>query len=194
MVIVGVILAGGRSSRLGGGDKGLRSIGGRPILARIVERLAPQVEGVLLNANGAPERFAMLGLEVVPDSVPDLPGPLAGVLAGLERAAALGADAVLTVPCDAPFLPLDLGQRLEAAGRFAVVEGGDGRLHPTFGLWPVDRRTALREAIAGGARRIGKWMAEAGAVEVRFEDETGFFNVNAAADLAAAEAIAARLD
>lgn len=195
-MIVGVILAGGEARRLGGGDKGLRRVGGRPILARIVERLAPQVDAVLLNANGDPARFAaagLAGLEVVPDTVQDLPGPLAGVLAGLERAATLGADAVLTVPCDAPFLPLDLRARLAAAGPFALATGSDGRRHPTFGLWPVERRAVLRHAIAEGARRIGAWMAEAGAAEVRFADEAGFFNVNAAADLAAAEAIAARI-
>lgn len=192
-MIVGVILAGGRATRMGGGDKGLRAVGGQPILARAAARLAPQVAVVLLNANGDPGRFASLGLEVVPDTVPGMPGPLAGVLAGMERAAALGAGSVATVPCDAPFPPPDLVARLRAAGPFALAVGGDGRRHPTFGLWPVGLRGALREGIAAGARRVGAWMAEHGAAEARFADEAGFLNVNTPADLAAAEqALAAR--
>lgn len=191
-MIVGVILAGGRASRLGGGDKGLLAIGGETILARISARLAPQVGALLLNANGDPGRFGDLGLEVVADTVPDLPGPLAGVLAGLERAVELGAVAAVTVPCDAPFVPADLVARLAAAGPFALAVDGEGRRHPTFGLWPVGLRDALAGGIAGGTRRVGGWMAEHGAAEARFEDASGFFNVNAGADLAAAEAIVAR--
>lgn len=190
--MVGAILAGGQATRLGGGDKGLRMVGGQSILARIIVRMRPQVDRLLLNANGDPARFAGFGLEVVPDSLPGLPGPLAGVLACLERAAELGAEAIVTVPSDAPFVPRDLAARLAAAGSFAMAAGGDGRLHPTFGLWPVDRREALRAAIVGGARRLGGWMAEQGATVAAFPDEFGFFNVNAPEDLAAAEALAAR--
>lgn len=191
--MVGAILAGGQGTRLGGGDKGLRVVGGRSILARIVARLEPQVDRLLLNANGDPARFGGLGLDVVPDSLPGLPGPLAGVLACLERAAEAGNEAVVTVPSDAPFVPGDLVARLSAAGSFAMAAGPDGRVHPTFGLWPVDRREVLRAAIVAGARRLGGWMADHGAAEARFPDEFGFFNVNAPEDLAAAEALAARL-
>lgn len=192
-VIVGVILAGGRASRLGGGDKGLRPVGGRPILARIVARLEPQVDRLILNANGDPARFAFLGLEVVADGAPGLPGPLAGVLAGLDRAAELGAAAIVTVPGDAPFVPGDLAARLAAAGPFAMATGPDGRRHPTFGRWPVAQREALAAGIAAGARRVGDWMAGKGAVEAPFPEADGFLNVNAPEDLAAAEAVAARL-
>lgn len=190
-MIVGVILAGGRASRLGGGDKGLRTVGGRTILSRIVERLEPQVDALLLNANGDPARFAGLGVEVVGDGVPGLPGPLAGVLAGLDRAAEMGAGAVLTIPSDAPFVPRDLRMRLAAAGPFAMAVGGDGRRHPTFGLWPVSLQGDLRRGVAGGARRVGEWMAGHGAAEAVFKNGDGFFNVNTADDLAAAEALAA---
>jgi len=192
-VIVGVILAGGRASRLGGGDKGLRLVGGRPILARSAARLGPQVDRLILNANGEPARFAALGLEVVADGVPGLPGPLAGVLAGLDHAAGLGAVAIVTVPGDAPFVPCDLAARLAAAGPFAMAVGPDGRRHPTFGRWPIALRGALAAGIAAGARRVGEWMAGAGAAEARFPDAAGFLNVNAPEDLAAAEALAARL-
>ncbi|MFT3974575.1 MAG: molybdenum cofactor guanylyltransferase MobA [Amaricoccus sp.] len=192
-MIVGVILAGGRASRMGGGDKALLRLGGRPLVARVAERLRPQVEAVLLNANGDPGRFAGLGFEVVADTVPDLPGPLAGVLAGMERAAAMGAAAIVTAPCDAPFLPRDLCTRLAGAGPFVLAAGGDGRRHPTFGLWPVDLRVPLRAGIAAGARRVGAWMAEHGAVVARFDDEDAFFNVNEPGDLVAAEARVARL-
>lgn len=193
-MIVGVILAGGRASRFGGGDKGLRSIGGRPILSRIVERLGPQVDVIFLNANGDPARFAALGVEVIPDGVPGLPGPLAGVLAGLDHAAEMGADAVLTVPSDAPFVPVDLRARLAAAGPFAVAVGPDGRRHPTFGLWLVGMRGPLRDGIAAGARRVGQWMTDHGVAEVVFEAEHAFFNVNFPADLSEAEGLATRLD
>ena len=191
-MILGVILAGGRASRLGGGDKGLRVVAGRPILERIIERLSPQVDRVLLNANGEPARFAMFGIEVIADTVPDLPGPLAGILAGLERAADLGAGSILTVPCDAPFAPRDLRVRLSAAGPFALAVGGDGRRHPTFGLWPVRMRARLRAGIADGARRVGAWMAEHGAAEAHVGDEAAFFNLNDETDLARAQEIAAR--
>lgn len=191
-MIVGVILAGGRASRMGGGDKGLLPLGGRPMLARIAERLRPQVGALLLNANGDPGRFGFLGIEMVPDDLPDLPGPLAGVLAGLERAAALGAEGIATVPCDAPFLPADLVERLAAAGPFALAATEDGRAHPTFGLWPVALRGPLRTAVAGGARRIGGWMEGNGARRAVFPGEgRGFLNVNMPEDLARAEAILA---
>lgn len=190
-MIVGVILAGGRASRMGGTDKGLLPLGGRPMLEQIVERLRPQVAALLLNANGDPGRFGFLGLEVVPDDLPDLPGPLAGVLTGLERAAVLGAEAVVTVPCDAPFLPTDLVERLAAAGPFALAVTGDGRMHPTVGLWPVALRRRLREAVAAGARRVGGWMADNGARPVVFPEREAFLNVNTPEELAGAEAVLA---
>ncbi len=195
-MIVGVILAGGLATRFGGGDKGLWPIAGRPMLARVVDRLGPQVDRLLLNANGDPARFAALGLPVVADSVPDFPGPLAGILAGMDRAAAEGAQAIVTVAGDTPFFPTDLVARLRASGAplaFAVTPGATGRRrHPVFALWPVALRKDLRTALAAGTRRVAEWAARHGAAEVAFPDEAAFFNVNTRDDLARAEALAAR--
>lgn len=194
-----VILAGGQSTRMGGGDKGLRLLAGRPVLAHVRDRLAPQCGPLALNANGDPARFAALGLPVLPDrlpdGVPDSPGPLAGVLAALDWAAALGAQAVVTVASDTPFLPSDLVARLQAAGPFAVAagDGADGpRLHPTCGLWPVTLRPVLAAALADGERRIGKWAQAQGAAVALFPTtpRDPFLNLNTPEDLARAEALA----
>ena len=155
-MILGVILAGGQSSRMGGGDKCLLSLGGRPILAHVIDRLRPQVDGLALNANGDPERFAAFGLPVLPDSVGGFPGPLAGVLAGMDWAAGQGAEAIVTAAADTPFFPDDLVRALRTATvagdtplAMAMTPGEDGRLdrHPTFGYWPVDLRDDLRAAL-----------------------------------------------
>lgn len=196
----GLVLAGGRSRRMGGGDKGLLTLGGRPLLAHVIGRLAPQVGTLALNANGDPARFAAFGLPVEPDGVPDQPGPLAGVLAGLDRAAAEGAAAVVTVAADTPFLPADLVARLEAAAgpsgfAIAASDGPDGalRLHPTAGLWPVSLREALRAALARGERKVALWAQAQGAAVCPFPSGPAdpFFNVNTPDDLAAAEALLA---
>ncbi|MBK5928671.1 molybdenum cofactor guanylyltransferase MobA [Rhodobaculum claviforme] len=193
----GLILAGGLATRLGGGDKALRGLAGRPLAAHVAGRLRPQCGALWLSANGDPARFAALGMAVLPDPVPGRPGPLAGVLAGLEQAAALGLEAVVTAPTDTPFLPQDLVARLTAADRggFAIAactaEGAE-RLHPTCGLWPVRLRGAVRAALAAGQRRVGGFARDHGAAITRFDDHWAFFNINTPADLAQAEAALAR--
>ena len=152
-----MILAGGRATRMGGGDKGLLPLGGRPILAHVIERLAPQVERLALNANGDPARFAAFGLPVLADSVPGHAGPLAGVLAGLDWAAAEGAEAIVTAAADTPFFPRDLVARAAAAAAaagtplaMATTPGAEGR-RPPPDLRPLAGRAARRSA--RGARR-----------------------------------------
>ena len=196
--IPAVILAGGRATRMGGGDKPLRLLGGQPILARIVARLSPQVSAMALNANGDPARFDGLGLTVLPDSLPDYPGPLAGVLAGMDWAAAQGADAVISVAGDTPFFPADLARRLSAhAGAsglvLAAVRDADGAVHdhPTFGLWSVARRHDLREWLLNGGRRVRGFAAEHGAALAIWDagDMDPFFNINHPEDLDRAESL-----
>jgi molybdenum cofactor guanylyltransferase len=197
----GVILAGGRASRMGGGDKGLLPLGGRTILDRVVERLAPQVEGLALNANGDPSRFAALGLPVIADAADDRPGPLAGVLAGLDWAAGEGATHVVTVAADTPFFPGDLVPQLllaaEAQGKpiaLAATPGPAGGLvrHPTFGLWPVALREDLRAALDAGVRKVVAWTDSHGTALAAFPVDRGdpFFNVNTPEDLRRAEELA----
>jgi len=194
-MILGVILAGGRSTRMGGGDKCLRLLDDRPLLAHVIARFAPQVDRIVLNANGGPDRFAAFGLPVLPDTVPDHAGPLAGVLAGMDRAAEAGADEIVTVAADSPFFPEDLVERLsrtarETGARLAMAEtareGGGIDRHPTFGLWRVDLREDLRRAIADGVRKVVLWTERHGCAPVQFEDSEAFFNVNTPDDLARA--------
>lgn len=184
-----VILAGGLSRRMGGGDKGLRAFGAGTVLSAVRDRLAAQAGPLALNANGDPARFAALGLPVLPDPLPGHPGPLAGILAALLWAEGLGAPAVLTVPGDAPFLPPDLAARLAAAGAPAVAASG-GRSHPVAGLWPVALAPVLRAALAEGRLRVGAFAEAAGARAVDFPVPPGgpdpFLNLNTPADLAAA--------
>ncbi len=195
--VLGVILAGGRATRMGGGDKGLREVAGRRLIDHVIDRLAPQVAGLAINANGDPARFDEFGLPVLPDSLPDRPGPLAGVLAGLDWAAAQGADAIVTAAADTPFFPHDLVARLTAAGDLALAASADpdGQLqrHPTFGLWPVRLREDLRAALNGGLRKIVLWTDQHGAATVEFPATPfdPFFNVNTPEDIARAEALAA---
>lgn len=188
--MLGVILAGGRSTRLGGGDKALMALAGRPLLAHVIERLAPQVDALVLNANGDAHRFAAFGLTVVPDPVPGFAGPLAGILAGLKEARATGRPAIVTATADAPFLPGDLVERLTRAGGPAVARSG-GRLHPVFGVFP----TALADGLAHflmsqPSRRVTDWVSLNAFATVDFAIPPGgpdpFFNVNTPEDLAAA--------
>lgn len=192
----GVILAGGRATRMGGGDKGLRTLGDRTLIAHVIARLAPQCGRLAINANGDPSRLSAFGLPVLPDPLPDFPGPLAGVLAGLDWAATLGAPAIVTVAADTPFLPADLVARLIAAAgpagmALAASPDATGALqrHPTFGLWPVALRHDLRAGLAGGLRKITRWADAHQAGTAVFD--TGpldpFFNVNTPEDLALAE-------
>ena len=190
--VVAVVLAGGQGLRMGGGDKALRLLGGRTLLDHVLARIAPQVDGVLLNANGDAARFAAWRLPVVGDQIPGFAGPLAGVLAGLRWAAGQGAAELLVVPTDSPFLPGDLVARLRAGrgGAALVCAASGGRLHPVVALWPVGLAGALAAALAAGERRVAGWMRRQGLAEVDFSTGDGdpFANLNTPAELAAAEA------
>jgi molybdenum cofactor guanylyltransferase len=199
VIVAGVLLAGGLSRRMGGGDKCLRPLAGRTILDWVIERARPQVRALALNANGDPERFAAFDLPVVADSVAGFAGPLAGVLAGLDWAADAvpGATHVASFATDAPFLPTDLVARLAAAvadGRHDLACAMSLRqAHPVFGLWPVERRAALGAALADGVRKVDVWTARyrLAAVEFPAEPVDPFFNTNRPEDLAEAERLAA---
>ncbi|WP_238368401.1 molybdenum cofactor guanylyltransferase MobA [Mesobacterium pallidum] len=205
---LGVILAGGQATRMGGGDKALLTLGGQTLLARVEERLAPQVADVALNANGDPERFGAFGLPVIADTIQGFPGPLAGVLAGLDWAATQGAEAIVTVAADTPFFPCDLVPRLLLASEgqthslVLAATKGDAETksksrsglirHPTFGLWPVALRDDLRDALQGGLKKVVLWTDRHGGRECLFPSDPfdPFFNVNTPEDLARAEALA----
>ena len=184
----GVILAGGLARRMGGGDKALLELGQATLLDQVIERIRPQVPELALNANGDAARFARFGLPVLPDGIAGYPGPLAGVLAGLDWAAEEGAETIVTVAADTPFFPSDLVARLRAAvdGRplkLALAATPDGR-HPTFGLWPVALRDDLRAALNNGLRKVVQWTDGHGAGEAMFDDcGDPFFNVNTPEDL-----------
>ena len=195
---LGVILAGGRATRMGGGDKMLHPLGGQRLVDHVIDRLRPQVGALVVNANGNPSRLAAMELPVIADSMPDRPGPLAGVLAGLDYAAAHGVDFVLSVAGDTPFLPADLVARLQmAAGPtgLAIAASPDAqgqiRQHPTIGLWPVVLREALRAALSEGQHRMTDWTAAHGAGLALFEPgpPDPFFNINTPDDLTRAEAL-----
>lgn len=192
MKVVGVLLAGGQSRRMGGGDKSLRPLGGVPLLQHVIERLRPQVEALILNANRDPLRFAQFGLPVVPDSVPDFAGPLAGVLAGLDWTAAHRPDCshIVSVATDAPFLPMDLVTRLvsgmTSAGADLACAASAGQAHPVIGLWPVRLREDLRHAVIDEAvRKVDLWTARHHLSVVPFASEPidPFFNANRPEDL-----------
>lgn len=203
---VGVLLAGGLARRMGGGDKPLRLVAGRPLLALVIERLRPQVAALVLNANGDPARFAGYGLPVAGDSLADNPGPLAGVLAGLDWAAANRPDCplVVSVATDAPFLPTDLVDRLYEgmveAGADMACAASAGQAHPVIGLWPVRLRDALRHALAvEGIRKVDVWTARYRLATVAFASTAigggpeidPFFNANRPDDLERAAALVA---
>ena len=193
--VVGVLLAGGRSRRMGGGDKCLAALGGETLLSRAVARARPQVGPLLLNANGDPARFSGYGLPVAADVVEGFHGPLAGVLTGMDWAAehAPAARWIATFATDAPFFPLDLVDRLLAAVEGAAADlacaRSAGRTHPVFGLWPVALAGDLRSALVDeGLRKIDAWTARHRLAEVSFPSEPSdpFFNLNSPEDLAAA--------
>ena len=198
---IGVLLAGGLGRRMGGGDKPLREIGGRTLLARAIERLALQCESLIVNANGDPTRFAPLGLPVVADTVEGFAGPLAGILTALEwvRQHRPENEWIVSIPTDSPFLPRDLVSglhraRLEAGKSLASARSGD-QVHPVVGLWPVSLADDLRHAlVVDDMRKIDRWTARHGVAEATWASEPydPFFNANRPEDLAEAEAILAR--
>ena len=200
MKVVGLLLAGGQSRRMGGGDKALRLLGGIPLIDRVIERLRPQVDALVLNANGDPARFARLALPVAADSVPGFAGPLAGVLAGLDWAFSHRSDCpyVVSVATDAPFLPIDLVARLaqgldEGSADLACAASG-GRPHPVFGLWPVRLRDDLRRALVDQTiRKVDLWTVRHRLATVPFADYPvdPFFNANRPEDLETAAALLA---
>ena len=186
--VTGIVLAGGQGRRMGGVDKGLVDLGGAPMVAHVLARLAPQVGDVLINANQNLDRYRAFGHPVVEDAVGGFAGPLAGLHAGLTRA---GGGLVVTVPCDSPFLPLDLVARLRAAldregAQLAVAKTFD-QPHPVFALVRRDVLPNLAAFLAAGGRKIDAWYAALRIVEVAFDDEADAFrNINTADELAAA--------
>ncbi|RJF75191.1 molybdenum cofactor guanylyltransferase MobA [Rhodopseudomonas palustris] len=198
-----VILAGGLARRMGGGDKALREIAGRSLLAHVIDRLAPQCERLILNANGDAARFAAYRLPIVADPVPDFPGPLAGVLAGLEWLDTHDPQTqwMLSAPADCPFLPQDLVVRLHQAridqqAQIAVA-ASTRRTHPVIALWPLNLRSDLRRALlADDIRKVDRFTAYYARAVVEWPTEPfdPFLNVNTPDDLAAAERIVADHD
>ena len=202
--VAGVILAGGLSRRMGGGDKCLRPLGGRPILAQIIERAAPQVGPLVLNANGDPERFADYGLPVAADVIEGFAGPLAGILTGMDWVVAHAPQAewMASFASDAPFFPRDMVAVMRVAageaGADLVCAESNGRSHPVFGLWSMSLREDLRAAVVGeGLRKVDLWTARHRLLPVTFDPvDTAagkldpFFNTNRPDDLLEAEAFA----
>jgi molybdopterin-guanine dinucleotide biosynthesis protein A len=196
----GVLLAGGLARRMGGGDKPMRTIGGRTILERVIARLAPQCDGLILNANGDPARFAAFGLPVIADTVQDFPGPLAGILAALDWTAANrpNVEWILSAAADCPFLPRDLVARLqqtriEQDAQLAVAASA-GQTHPVTGLWRVALRDELRHALVKeDIRKIDRWTARYRLATVTWPTKPldPFFNANTMDDIAEAERLAA---
>ena len=183
--VTGIVLAGGQGSRMGGVDKGLQDFRGKPMVAHVVERLAPQVDELLINANRNAEAYAAFGYRVIADEIEGFAGPLAGFERGLAHAAK---PLVVTVPCDSPFLPGDLVSRLRAAldgegADLAVAKTGE-QAHPVFSLMRRDVHASLRRFLESGQRKIDKWYAALRVVEVAFDDVAGaFVNINTREEL-----------
>lgn len=210
--IAGLILAGGLSTRMGGGDKSLLTLGPTSILERVMTRLARQVSPLVLNANGDPARFANTQLPIVPDSVPDFAGPLAGILAGMRWAAAEGCTHVVSVASDTPFFPDDLVAQLSTAllekeaqepGAHAIaLAHSGGYFQPVFGLWPTALADDLENAlVTQEIRKVMVWVRQHALCKVSFPhyqygDQTldPFFNINSPEDLSAAMAYLEALD
>ncbi|WP_339759624.1 molybdenum cofactor guanylyltransferase MobA [uncultured Hoeflea sp.] len=201
--IAGVVLAGGLSRRMGGGEKGLQLLAGQTMISRVIGRIAPQVEALAINANSDPAPYEHFGLPVLPDTVSGHVGPLAGVLTGLEWASALpGVTHVVSAATDTPFLPLDLVARFSAlAGpERIVIARSDGNRHPVFGLWPVALRQDLAEWLASSdTMKVLAWVHRHDFAFCDFEaDGDGspdpFFNANTPEELAEAEAFLAGAD
>jgi molybdenum cofactor guanylyltransferase len=189
--IFGVILAGGEGRRMGGVDKAFVPLAGRPLIARVLDRLEPQGDRGLISANGDAGRFARFGCPMVADDTPQ--GPLSGVLAALVAAAPMGATHVVSTPVDTPFLPGDLVPQLLLAAEgspeglaFAADTTGD---HPATALWPVALAPALATFLATGEAKVTRFTASHGAAQAPFPDPRAFLNLNTPEDLAAAEAL-----
>jgi len=181
--VTGIVLAGGQGRRMGGVDKGLQLLHDQPMVAHVIGRLAPQVDEILINANQNLEAYARFGYRVVPDAIGGFAGPLAGLHAALGAA---GHPLLLTVPCDSPFLPLDLLARLKNAIRdndLAVAKTGD-QPHPVFALVRSSVRRNLEQFLAGGGRKIDAWYASLKVIAVPFDDEADAFrNINTREEL-----------
>lgn len=189
-MITGVILAGGRATRMGGGDKAMLPLGGKPLLWHVIERLIPQVDAGVLNANGDPVRFFGFGLPVVADADPDFAGPLAGILAGMRWAQTEKPQSthIVTVASDTPFFPENLAERLMSEG-ISIAASATGP-HWVFGSFPIALAFDLEKIIASGSRKVADWVARHPHRLVEFEatDIDPFFNINTPADLEQAEA------
>lgn len=189
--IAGVVLAGGGSTRMGAGDKGLIKLDERSMLDHVIGRVQPQVSQLTINANGALERFDHLGLPIISDGAYAQQGPLSGVLAGLHWARSLpDVTAIVTVASDTPFLPEDLVSRLLTAGKPFAVAASNGRIHPTAGIWPLEIAATLETALANGKMKAQAFVREHGAATVNFDaiNLSGhrvdpFFNANTPEDL-----------
>ena len=187
--VTGVVLAGGQGSRMGGVDKGLQPFRGRPMVAHVLERLAPQVGAILVNANRNVEAYAAFGHRVIADEIAGFAGPLAGFERGLAHATT---PLVVTAPCDSPFLPTDLVARLRAAleadhADLAVAKTGD-QAHPVFSLMRREVHASLRAFLSSGQRKIDKWYAGLRVIEVPFDDEAdAFLNINTREELSRLE-------
>ncbi|AWC23772.1 Molybdenum cofactor guanylyltransferase [Aminobacter sp. MSH1] len=196
--IAGLILAGGRSSRMGGTDKTLLPLGGRPMIRHVLDRLRPQAAPIAINTNADPALFTSFGAEIIADTIAGYQGPLAGILAGMEWAAQKpGSSHVLSVAGDTPFFPADLAKQLASCGSRGAVAASNGRVHPTFALWPLSLRDALAAFLeSGDTRRVMTFIEQAGLGVVEFPNEQfgartvdPFFNINTPEDLAEAERI-----
>ena len=187
--VTGIVLAGGQGSRMGGVDKGLQPFRGKPMVAHGIERLAPQVDELLINANRNPEAYGRFGHPVIADEIEGFAGPLAGFERGLAHASG---RLVATVPCDSPFLPMDLVSRLRAAleaahADLAVAKTGT-QAHPVFSLMRRSVHGSLRDFLARGERKIDRWYGALAVVEVAFDDEPdAFLNINTREELAGFE-------
>ncbi|MBS9720749.1 molybdenum cofactor guanylyltransferase MobA [Tianweitania sp. BSSL-BM11] len=196
--IAGMILAGGRSSRMGGGDKTLLPLGNGTVLDEVTRRLRPQLDTLALNANGDPERFASFDLPVLPDTFGSFEGPLAGILTGLLWAEKIGVENLITVAGDTPFLPNELVSRLQAAAPSSsiAVATSNARIHPTFALWPVALRSDLETFLhTQASRRVNHFISDHPHVRVAFDTASfdPFFNINTPDDLVEAQRLAASL-
>lgn len=185
----GMILAGGQSSRMGGGDKGLLALGSGTVISSVLGRIAPQLGPLAINANGDPARFGRFGLPVLPDRLPGFLGPLAGILSAMDWAAGQGAEWVVTVPSDTPFLPRDLVARLCGVAAPVAIAATGHRMHPASALWSVGLRNDLAGALARGERKVRDFAARHQAAVISFDPgpPDPFFNINTPGDLLLAE-------